>query len=74
MIRLYLEIPEVFVRLVFPGRFLFVNISFFRMVKFQFLAQFLVDHLANIVLIINIIIALSLVLKSLQLIPPLVYH
>ena len=45
-IRLYLKIPEEFVRLILQDRFWVVYIPFFRMVKFQFLAQFPVDHFA----------------------------
>ena len=40
VIRLYLKIPEEFVRLIFQGGFWVVRIPFVCMVKFQFLAQF----------------------------------
>ena len=42
-----LKIPEVFVRLILLDRFWIVDIPFVRMVKFQFLAQFPVDHLVH---------------------------
>ena len=45
MIRLYVKIPENFVRLIFLDGFWIVRIVFVRMVKFKFLAQFPVDHL-----------------------------
>ena len=50
MIPLYVKILEHFVRLIFLDRFGVVQIPFARMVKFQFLAQFPVDHLALSVL------------------------
>ena len=40
------QIPEKFVRLIFRDIFLVVHIPFVNMVKFQFLAQFPVDHLS----------------------------
>ncbi len=47
MIRLYLKIPEEFVRLILKDRFWVMHIPFVRMVKFKFLAHFLVDRLAH---------------------------
>ena len=47
VIRLSLEIPEEFVRLILKYRFLVVYIPFVRMVKHQFLAQFPADHLVH---------------------------
>ena len=44
---LYLKIPEEFVRLILLDRFRDVYILFFRTVKFQFLAQFPVDHFTH---------------------------
>ena len=46
-IRLNLKIPVDFVRLILQDRFGVVYIPFFRIVKFQFLSQFPVDHLAH---------------------------
>ena len=40
-------IPEEFVCLILLNRFWVVHIPFVRMVKFQFLAQFQIDHLAH---------------------------
>ncbi len=54
MIRLYLKIPEKFVRLILLNRFWVVHIPFHCMVKFQFLAQLPVDYLANIIGIIMV--------------------
>ena len=45
MIRMYLKIPEKFVRFIFGDRFWVVQISFVRMIKFKLLAQFLMDPL-----------------------------
>ncbi len=50
VIRLYLKISEVFVRLTLQDRFWIVHILFVRMVKIKFFAQFSVDNLANPVL------------------------
>ena len=50
VIRLYLKLPEKIMRLIFQNRFCVVRIPFIRMVKFQFLAQFPVDHLSHSVL------------------------
>ena len=47
MICLYLKIPENISLLIFQEGFWVVSISFDRMVKFQFLAQSPVDHLAT---------------------------
>ena len=44
--RLYLKIPEKFVRLFLQERFWVMHIPFVRMVKCQFFARFPVDHLA----------------------------
>ena len=44
-ILLYLKIPEEFVHLILQDRCWVVHIPFVRMVKLQFLAQFLIDHL-----------------------------
>ena len=46
VIRLYLKISEEFVRLLHQDISWVGHILFVRMVKFKFLAQFLVDHLA----------------------------
>ena len=46
MIGLYLKIPENFMHLILLDGFWFVHIPFGSMVKFQFLAQFSVDHLS----------------------------
>ena len=48
--RLYLKIPENFGRLILQDGFCFVHITLVCMVTFQFLAQFLVDHLSHPVL------------------------
>ena len=42
-----LKIPDNLVRLILQDRFWFVHILFLRVVQFQFLAQFPVDHLAH---------------------------
>ena len=47
MIRLYVKIPEECVRLFLQDRFKVLHIPFVRMVKFQFLEQFPVDHLSH---------------------------
>ena len=47
VIRLNLKILENFMRLVLQDRFWFVHIPFIRMVKFQFIALFPVDHLTH---------------------------
>ena len=47
LIRLYLKISEDFMRLIHKDRFWFVHIPFSSMLKFQFLAQFPVDHLLH---------------------------
>ena len=44
---LYLKISENFVHLIFQDRFCVVHIPFVHLVKFQFLAQFLVNHLPD---------------------------
>ena len=44
VIRLYVKIPEEFVRVILQGRCWVVHIPFVCTVKFQFLAQFPVDH------------------------------
>ena len=49
VICLYLEIPENFVRFNLQDGFWFVHIPFGSMVKFQFLAQFPVDHQSYLV-------------------------
>ena len=53
MIRLYIKIPDEFVCLIHRDRFCVVHIPFVRMVKFKFLAPFLVDHLIIIIIIIS---------------------
>ena len=45
-IRLYLKIPENFMRLILQDGFWFVQIPFGCMVKYQFLAQFSADNLS----------------------------
>ena len=45
VISLYLKVPEKFMLLILFDKSLFVHIPFDNMIKFQFLAQFLVDHL-----------------------------
>ena len=45
--RLYLKIPEEFVRLIFQDTCWVVHIPFVCMVKFKFLAQFLIDNLVQ---------------------------
>ena len=47
VIRLFLQIPEEFVCLIFQDRFWVVHIPFVRMVKHQLLANLPVDHLAH---------------------------
>ena len=47
MIFLHPQTPENFVRLILRDEFWFVQVPFIRMVKFQFLAQFPVDHLST---------------------------
>ena len=47
VIRLYLKIPEEFGRLIFQDRCWFLHIPLVLTVKFQFFAQFPVDHLAH---------------------------
>ena len=47
MIRLNVKIPKEFVRVIIQDRFWVVYIPFVCMVKFKFLVQFLVDHLAH---------------------------
>ena len=47
MIRLYVKIPEEFVRLILSDRFWVVHIPFVCMVRLKLLAQFLEDHLAH---------------------------
>ena len=42
MIRLYLKIPEEFVRLILQYRFWIVHLPFVRLAKFKFLAQFII--------------------------------
>ena len=42
----YIKISEKFVRIILQDWFQVVHIPFFRMVKFQFFAQFRVDHLS----------------------------
>ena len=44
---LYLKISDKFVRFLFLDGFCFVHIPFGSMVKFQFLAQFPMDHLSH---------------------------
>ena len=44
---LYLKIPESFMRLILQKGFWFVNIPFDSTVKFQFLAQFPMNHLSH---------------------------
>ena len=46
VIRLYLKIPEQFVRIILQDRFWVVHRPFVSMVKFNFLAQLPVDHLS----------------------------
>ena len=46
-IRLYLEIPKEFMRLILWDRFWVVHIQFVCLVKPQLLAEFAVDHLAH---------------------------
>ena len=46
-IRLYLRIPEKFVRLIFQDRFWVMHLPFVPMMKSKFLAQFPVDHLSH---------------------------
>ena len=45
--RLYLDIPENFMRLIFKGRFWFVQLSFFSTVKFLSLVQFPVGYFSR---------------------------
>ena len=47
VIGLYLKVPVNFMRFIFEDRFWVVRIPPVRMVKFQFLAQFPVDHLSH---------------------------
>ena len=47
VIRLYLKIPKELVRLILQDRCWVVHIRLVHMVKFQFLAQFPVNHLAH---------------------------
>ena len=47
VIRLYLEIPEEFLGLIFSDRFWAVHILFVRMVKLQILVLFSVEHLSH---------------------------
>ena len=47
VICLYLKIPAKFVRLIFQDEFWVMRIPFCSMVRFQFLAQFPVDHLPH---------------------------
>ena len=47
MIRLYVKIPDEFVCVILQDRRLVVHIPFVRIVKFKFLAQFLVDNLIH---------------------------
>ena len=47
MICMYLKIPGKFVCLIFLDGFYIVHTPFIRMVEFQLLAQFLVDHFAH---------------------------
>ena len=47
--RLYLKIPEEFVSLILKNIFWVLYIPFVRMVKLQFFAQFLVDHIIIII-------------------------
>ena len=70
MIRLYLEIPVEFVRLIVQDRFLVVPIPFVRMIQFKFLAQFPVDHLPHRVVSSLILIA---VLRELIIFPNTIY-
>ena len=42
-----IKIPKNFMRLILEDGFWFMHISFRNMVKFQFLAQFPVDHLPH---------------------------
>ena len=56
MIRLYLRIPDKFVRLILQDRFLVVPIPFVRRVKLQFLAQFPVDPLTHLVVSSHILL------------------
>ena len=49
VIYLYLEIPESFVDFILQKRFGFAYLQFVRMVKLQFLVQFLVDQLTQTV-------------------------
>ena len=50
MICLYRKIPQNFMRLILLDRIWVLHIQFVRMVKFQFLAQFPMDHLTHPVL------------------------
>ena len=47
MIRLYIKVPQEFVRVIFWDRCWVVHIPFVGMVKFKFLAHFPVDHIAH---------------------------
>ena len=49
VIRFYLKLPENFVRLIIHNGFWFVHILFLCVVKFPFLAQFLMGHLHYLV-------------------------
>ena len=51
VIRLYVKIAEEFVRVILQDRFSVVHIPLVRMIKFKFLAQFPVDHLAHSVVV-----------------------
>ena len=64
VIRLYLKIGEEFVCLILQDRFWVVHVPFIRMVKFQFLAQFQIDHLTYPVKLLLLLLLLLLVTFS----------
>ena len=68
-----LKTPEEFVRLIFQNRFWAVHIPVVRMVKFNFLAQFPVDHLAHPV-VPSFILFLCLLLLLLLVVVTAVFH
>ena len=57
-VRLYLKVPEVFVRLILQERFWVVHIPFGRMFKLQFLAQFPVDQFGLPLLLLLLLLLL----------------
>ena len=59
MIPLYHKMLENFMRFILQEGFWFVPVPFVRMVKLQFLAQFLVDHLLH-----TVVSSLALLLRK----------